>query len=996
MHVAAELSAGRLSPDLKGIFYSQPGPDAQQPGEPLFSQPEPADVEKAIAASVAEPPITERVRQAFEDATTGGNLKDTARRGLLYTITLRHIAELGGKLLPTLKGYVQIVQQMATDRTQMQEDAAAIADRWDREQRKDRQGADNMANLAHDATIAGVDPDAEYKPLTFATFKTVKEGGKTTQRRVEVPVNRRNIDDAVKSLKLRRRTADDATKKELTEKIAQLEERLAQEQKRTAAYPALLARWQALPDVWKKVYREARDAYTVQSKLYEEALVAKIEAMIDDGKARAGHVASIRQQFEAQRVEGPYFPLARFGKLYIAAKSPSGEPVFSMYENVAEWKRAQAEFRRRGYTNVRASEKISEVRPGSGPSSAFMADLMDTLGEAGVDDNTKDAVYQLYLRSLPDLSIRKSFIHRKKTAGYSKDALRAFAGNLFHGSYQIARLRYSHHLDASIDAMKDREKALRESDPDNAQKAAVIIKEMERRNEWVMNPQDSAAANALTSLGFMWYLGISPAAAIVNLTQVPIMTFPVLAARFGSGKASAALLDGMNRAVRNVNGDIARGLSDEERRAFKVWYESGAIDKTLTHSLAGLADSDTTQFSPVYRRTMEIVSFLFHKAEVVNREASALAAFRLARESGMDFQTATQYANDVVWETQFDYSAANRARLMQGNVQKVLFMFRQYSLNMTWFLWRNLYNAIKDESPQVRRDAQRKLAGVMGMTTLFAGTLGLPMVSVAFGVANAAAAAFSDDEEPWDSEIAFRNFLADNLGPDTARLITGGAVESATGIEISSRVSLNELWYRSPDRELEGAGAWAHVLETIAGPVGGIFKGVFATGPSLIEEGHVWRGIEAMVPKFIRDGMRSIRYTNEGVNTLNGMPIISDLTLSEEIAQLSGFGPSRLAERHAANNAAKNFGDRLAKRRERLLNALAMAVRTGDQSEVRETMERIRKWNADVPALAIDRKTIDRSLAQRARYRDRAVSGVVLDRRIEQQALALGRFAEGG
>lgn len=991
--VAERLSTGGLTDAEKGLFYSQPGPDAAQPGEPLFSQPDPKSIDDAIGEAAKDPPLTDRIRQAFDDATKGGNLEDKARRALLYGVTLRHIAELGGKLLPSLNGYVQTVQQMATDRNAMQEDAAKIADTWERAQRKDRRGADDTANLMHDATVEGVDPDADYQPLTFQTFETVNEDGKATERRVERTVNRRNVEAEVQAIKRRTRGADDATKAKAKERIAQLEERLAQEQRRADAYPVLAARWQALPDQWKQLYREARDAYAAQSKRYEDALVQRIEDLVEEGATRASYVAQIRQQFESQRLEGPYFPLARFGSFWISARTPNGEPAFFMYETKAEWRRAQADLKSRGYDIRAASEKFESVNAGNGPSSGFMADLMDTLGKAGVAQDAKDAVYQLYLRSLPDLSIRKHFIHRKKTSGYSADALRAFAGNLFHGSFQIARLRHSHNLELALRGMREREAELAKTDPEKAQQAAQIIGEMTHRHEWVMNPKDSAATNALTSLGFVWYLGVSPAAALINLSQVPIVTFPVLAAKFGAGKASAALMEGMRRAIAHVNGDITRGLSEEERRAFKVWYESGAIDKSMAHGLAGLSETDTQAFNPVYRRTMEVVSWLFHKAEVVNREATALAAFRLARDSGMTEQAATQYAGEAIWESHFDYTNANRARWMQGNVAKVVFLFRQYSLNMSWFLWRNAYQALKGESKEVQRDARRKLAGVMGMTGLFSGVLGLPLASVAFGVANAAAAAFGDDEEPWDAEIAFRNFLADYLGPEAGRLITGGAVEAATGLEVSSRTSLNDLWIREPDRELEGEAMGNYILQTLAGPVGGIGFG-FLRGAQLLEEGHPWRAMESMVPKFIRDGLRSLRYADEGVTTLRGDPIIEELSLGETLAQISGFGPSRLADQYKANSAIKGYEERLLKKRQRLLNAFATAAQAGDEESMRETLARIRRWNSEVPQLAVDRDTIDRSLRQRARYSGRAVAGTVVDRRIEAQAREQARFAE--
>ncbi|MGG2103838.1 hypothetical protein [Stenotrophomonas sp. NRRL B-14846] len=67
---------------------------------------------------------------------------------------------------------------------------------------------------------------------------------------------------------------------------------------------------------------------------------------------------------------------------------------------------------------------------------------------------------------------------------------------------------------------------------------------MNKRHEWVMNPKDSKTVSGLTSLGFAWYLGTTPAAALVNLSQTAIVTFPVLAARFGVGKAFSACRPG--------------------------------------------------------------------------------------------------------------------------------------------------------------------------------------------------------------------------------------------------------------------------------------------------------------------------------------------------------------------------------------------------------------------------------------------------------------------
>jgi hypothetical protein len=72
---------------------------------------------------------------------------------------------------------------------------------------------------------------------------------------------------------------------------------------------------------------------------------------------------------------------------------------------------------------------ISSLRRISSDSSALLREIFDVidssnLGDSDSKDKLKDAVYQVYLQTMPDQSFRKQFIHRKGTAGFSGDALR--------------------------------------------------------------------------------------------------------------------------------------------------------------------------------------------------------------------------------------------------------------------------------------------------------------------------------------------------------------------------------------------------------------------------------------------------------------------------------------------------------------------------------------------------------------------------------------------
>lgn len=379
---------------------------------------------------------------------------------------------------------------------------------------------------------------------------------------------------------------------------------------------------------------------------------------------------------------------------------------------------------------------------------------------------------------------------------------------------------------------------------------------------------------------------------------------------------------------------------------------------------------------------MRVVSFLFHQAEVFNREVTSIAAYRLARSSGAGHDNALDSARDLTYEAHFDYGNVNRARFMQGDVAKVALMFRQYSLNMTYMLTRNAYLSLQGESQAARNDARKKLAGILGMHALAAGAMGMPLFSTTMAVLNAVLD--TDDDDPWDAEVGFRQFLADYFGKDAGAAIAHEPVQAITGVGISERVALNELWFRSPYQDLEGEALVGYWLEQLAGPVGGIAINA-GRGYDLIREGHLYRGIETMLPKVIKDGLRGLRYSQEGVNTLSGDPLLSEPTAGEIWQQVFGFMPARLAARYDENSARSELERRLLTRRQRLLNRVAMGVMSGDTAGRDEAMEAVRGFNAKHPNIAIELDTLRRSMLYRQRRAAESMEGASFDRRLRSQ-----------
>jgi len=969
------LSRADLVNEAPGqVRPAQQDPAAIEPERRLFSLPasDALDEIDAIQKGLQGEGLLARAKQLLAGMTPK-KLKDAKRPTWLGALATRHLTELGADYFQNINHYSDYLAKMQADRNQLQGEAEVVAEAARKWVGKNKAEAQQLFDLMHDATVDGVDPSKAYQPLMF------KMPGQSGQ----FQVTKKNITHAiaVKKQQMKERSGD--SKANMINEIKALEAMGYAEPRRQKQYAPLVDRWNQLSPEAQGIYKQFRDAYRQRSDAMEEALAQRIEDLSGDGVSEAQRrnlVQRMREQFESARLQGVYFPLQRFGQHYVSAEKDDTN-TFMMFQTLNELERAVNDLKAKGWTITAHGKKGDKVLAKDAPSGTFVADVIQQLRQSHVSDKVQDEIYQLYLEALPELSMRKHSIHRKGIPGFDPDAVRAFAYNMHHGSHQLARLRYSHKLQGVLDLIQKRQEEARKEDGADVRRIVAgdtIIEELKRRHDWIMNPTDSALTNMVSSFGFVYYLGATPAAALVNLSQTALVSYPFLAARHGPVKAMNYLLAASRDAVRTM-GNIQKTLNDpDEVKAYQALQASGAIDKTQAHNLAGIAEGGMAGYNPAWSKAMEIIGWGFHKTEVVNREATGMAAFRLAKDGGAGFDEAVKFAQDTIFDTHFDYSNANRARFMQSGTAKVLLMFRQYSLNMTWALGRMVWQATKGQSPEVRQIARRNLAGVMGMSALFSGALGLPMMGVAMGTLNALQAAFGDDDEPWDAETEFRAFLAEALGPGAAELLLRGAANKLTGANIAGRVGLDSLWIRDADRELEGRGLFNHLLEQAAGPMGGVLKNVLV-GTQQIGEAHTMRGVETMLPKGLKDVIKAGRFATQGVNTLRGDPILEDVSPWQVLLQGAGFSPAEVAERYERNRALKNYEEHITKRRQSLMNAYAMAIRNGDAADRIAVMKKVRAFNKANPELAISSDSIRASLKSRARYSAKAEAGIVIN-----------------
>ena len=873
----------------------------------------------------------------------------------LGTLTRRHLAEIGRDVLPEMTPYVAVAQRMDADRNHLVVEAGEMAERWAGLMGAAPDEADRMASLMHDSTIAGVDPSAdEYTPT----------------------LDLRAAQEELYTIKDQARGRPGEGTAKFMAMMDTLSAQMGAEKRRRREYPGLRKRYEGLSEEGQSVFDAVRDMYSARFDQVQFAIEARIERADIAETEKTAVKLRLRQHFESQKAQGPYFPLARFGDFWVAVReNPDDDAVveFRMFET----SRAQGAFARKmeeaGYA-VEAGKKLENLKAVHGASQSFVTDVIGILKDVGgpMAEDISDQVYQLYLSTLPDLSVRKHFIHRKKIKGFSHDALRAFAHQTFHGSHQLVRLRYSDILADALDTMRLRI----QEEPGN--RATDLYHEMAKRHEWALNPKSAEWANTATSIGFTWYLGLTPAAAVVNTTQTPLVAAPLMAARYGWAGTGMELMRALGDFMSGGFTIAGADLDPGERRMFDDLHDDGTIEKTLAHDLVGRSETSSAVYGSTHNRVMGIVSYLFHHAERMNREVTALATHRLATQQGAARHEAIDAARETVFESHFDYSNANKARFMQSDVARVLLLFRQFSLNMTYLLTRNAYQTLRGETPEVRRMARRKITGILATHALAAGSMGLPLFWLVESVANAV---FDDEDEPYDFETEYRNFLADYFGAQTAHVIARGPVEAMTDIGISQRVSLNELWFRDPDRDLEGEAIVEYWFEQILGPMGQI---AFRAGRAydLMKEGHIMRGIEATVPKVIRDTLRAGRYMEEGVTSLRGDQVVDDVNNWQLFLQLMGFTPGEIALQYDVNRSLKGREGRIKRRRQLLMNRVALFYRMNDESGMADALEQIATFNEANPSVRITWETIRRGMKTRARYDREAIDGVHLDKRL--------------
>lgn len=682
----------------------------------------------------------------------------------------------------------------------------------------------------------------------------------------------------------------------------------------------------------------------------------------------------------AQLRAKPYFPHERYGKWTVKVKENGKLVHYALAPTEKEAIKLAKTLQQNNPASQVSSGKLPEemqVFQGLPPSLIRqMATQLERL-PGGLSQEQKNAMDELAFAMSPANSFAKKWMRRKGTPGFSMDARRAYASYFLHAGGHIARLQERANMEDGIKAVRDSANAMMGVEAASAAGERMGIADaMKRHLDYIMNPPNEWTG--LRGVGFFWYLWGNVSSALMNLVQVPLFTLPYLSARFGDLSSMNELRKSTLDLHKTINLTKSK-LPIDETQAIALGVQQEFLDESFATELVSMAQGGVMQRimpgTQVQRGIMNLMwagSWLFQKAEQINRRNTFLAAYRLGKMKpdakhlaelvavnqrqykemlgqGWSPQNAAAWlgAREAVERSQFEYAQFARPEFVRGK-KGVIFAFWMWKQNALWFF---------------KNDPGRYRA----LVTMFAlaGLMGLPFAGDLNDLIRYLAALAGKNFNP---EQEARKLLAElHVNPD---LILHGAGHESFGmhwagqqvgipipnVDVSQRLGMGQLIpglheFTSP------VGSFAersgNAMKATLGAIYGIPLTMLKAAES--HDPRVWHELQQYLPVAFKNFAKTMDVIEHGgVVTGSGANIakfdVTDVQSQAELAAMAlGFNPTRVAKAWDEKSAIVEAMAYWQGRRGVLFQQFADARFANDREAIADAREAIREFNRTAP-----------------------------------------------
>lgn len=800
---------------------------------------------------------------------------------------------------------------------------------------------------------------------------------------------------------------------------------------------------------------------------------AESDALHDQLTAFEAYVQNIEEQ-QKSMAEGPYFHLGRFGNYYVAFQLPvvrDANGRYSVPPEVVE--RISKRFNQKGYfsyelapssdrtnvfirteTQASAQELFDLVKEleseglvsdaGDGPARGKRTDTRAELSQtaqvwverliAEVTTNPsfkpdetmtqeqvailkrtqrqfiKD-VRQFSLDMLPDTSSAKVMVHRDFVPGFTSDMIRSHAFRTQVGAHALANISSSSELMQAFSDMKAAINEARVNGDENVFAMQDGLDEVLKRESQRPDPLGRDFVGVMRAVNHAYFLGLSPAYALTNTTQIGVILWPELAKKHGFKKSFETIARVTPLAFKVVKAAMKMGYSESWGKA----AEAVITEEVLQEAMKGTKKDPATAQADIdfmmrmintggielgsqsreHGRIAENkvgskteLAFRFSSAfglysEIFTRLVAALSARELAKKSktmsGWDQMRRDEYAMNVVNNSMYDYTGDNTARYFgpagfAGPITPLPMSFLKYSFMTMEKLYRETYQLVKGETQEEKAEARRFMVGHATAVTALAGTLGLPFATVFAWTVEKLVDTFGDDDEPYDAVVAYRNWLAYVVGPDVGEVLARG-LPRAFNIDMSVRAGEQDILPGS--RMLRDKRAWDEVLSegALRGMGGSPLSLILnvAKGGDAMMKGNVFKGMTDALPVGLKGYFKAYEMTDRGYVDRSGNVLPMSPSAMDILFQALGLRSGDLGEYQETKFAITIQQGQMKERARSYRQKLAVAVESGDSNTIRELLPEIMQFDAANPAYAV-LPGFEQTLRQRKAARDLAVA----------------------
>lgn len=940
----------------------------------------------------------DRLKSVWSD-TTVDRIKT-----ILPVMTTDDITRWVGDRINNLKPINNAVTAMGAYRFNWRQDAAPLMEDWVSYYQSDRKAANELADNMHRATILQVDPSAHSDAKNYIANDT-----------------------QLTELQAKKKAAKNASA------AGRVDSEIFQRQE---DIKLMYEFWGKMDPKAKEIFARTRDYYKKQFDEYMSLLKGEVDKTTD-GETKDKLNKKIQDMFASAKELEVYFPLRRYGKYWYQFGTGENRE-FYMFDSAHQRNTAmrdRLELAKKG-GDARGAEKMIEdgdLDLGSSSrqamakeagSSKILSDMFKLIdGAQRLDkDAMKEQVFTLYMNTLPNNSMRQNLRKRKTIAGFSRDALRNYVTSVNSASNQMAKLKYSSDIRNGILSARDEIK----NNPDK-DKLGAFVEEIDKRAELELVPdlpeEGEIDWNGLATMGnqaVFYYMLTSPKSAIVQMTQLHIVGLPVLSAKYGLGKTmkmaakygnplfSIGVVKDGKMAAPSVS--LSKAITEEKNAARKAdlkegWEHANKLDKFMDTFVASTTErgkmSSATHASvgqTALRRVANFMSGAFHHLERISREIMYMSAFELEYDAQLAagksrpeaVEAAKETAVNQLEEALFNYSSYNKPRLAKTPLGKLGFQFMSYPMQMTSYLVRNFAALTRNLPAAEKKAAAIKFFGTIGMTSMYAGVVGLPGYALIMGVADGLKNLFGDPgDDEMDNPLAAHNtdiwfrqyFIPTYFGAGVVgRAVTYGPVSAITGGDISGSTSLDGLWLRNDNPPESYKDGFQQMLLGLTGPFGSMGSQV-AAGFDDINNGDFVKGMEKLSPAFLRNFIKTGRYASEGYVT-KGNPgdTIREkewFTTGKLLGQSMGFTPMEIADIQQKTYALKREAEVIVSKQAKLLDRINRAYAKGDDAEIDRVLEAIDKYNDKYwQVLPITADSLNSSLKNRLAVQAASIQGL--------------------